>query len=145
VDRKAFETLRELPGKLVRDDIEFKPLAKASPNLVVEPIPVENDLGWDLRLNATYRPSILAVTYNFAVRGIGPICRLDVNGRIHPGAGRTHKHDLLLESDPARNLPHAVARPDLEGKTLRAIWEILCEQAAINHVGAFIDPGESTT
>ena len=76
------------------------------------------------------------------LRGAGPICRLDVNGTIHKDQGRTHKHELRDESDPRVNLPFAVSRSDIDvhAASVREIWEGLCAQANIEHVGAFSSP-----
>ncbi len=121
-------------------DIEFKSGKDTRPNWTFEGVAVSNALEWDVALNGTYKPDVPAVTFNFSIRGIGPICRVDVNGPIHGAAGRTHKHDLRREEDPRRNLPSADARPDLAGKTPRQIWEDLCQRAQIQHTGRFIDP-----
>jgi hypothetical protein len=102
---------------------------------------VENALNYDLVLNGTYKPDIPAITFNFVLRGVGPVCRVCVNGTLHPPAGRTHKHDLRKESDPRNNLPTAVARPDLENRaTVKEVWDILLQQANITHTGTFNEP-----
>ena len=135
-----FQQLRDLPEKIVVADIEFKFDKDGRPNMIFRDVAVLNSLGWEVSLNGTYKPDIPAVSFNFSVHGIGPICRVDVNGTIHGSAGRTHKHDLRREEDARRNLPTAVARPDLEGKTAREVWEDLCQRANIQHTGRFIDP-----
>ena len=71
-----------VPGSAPRD---------AKPNLIFDQIAVENSLGWDVLLNGTYKPDIPAISFNFVIRGVGPVCRIDVNGTIHGPAGRTHK------------------------------------------------------
>ena len=63
-----------------------------------------------------------------------------VNGTIHPNAGRTHKHDLRKDSDPRNNLPTAIERPDLAGKSIKEVWDILLQQANITHTGTFNEP-----
>jgi len=80
------------------------------------------------------------ISYNFSIRGVGPICRVDVNGSIHKNCGRTHKHSLQREIDPRRNLPDAIARPELSGLTARQVWQVICEEAGIKHLGEFMDP-----
>lgn len=135
-----FHQLRNLPGKIIAADIEFKAGKDFRPNQTFEGINILNSLGWEVTLNGTYKPDIPAVTFNFSIRGIGPICRVDVNGTTHGAAGRTHKHDLRRDEDPRRNLPSATARPDLVGKTPREVWEDLCQRAGIQHTGRFIDP-----
>ncbi len=135
-----FQQLRDLPGKVVAADIEFKSGKDSRPNQTFEGISVLNALNWEVLLNGTYKPDVPAITFNFSIRGIGPVCRVDVNGTIHGNAGRTHKHDLRREDDPRRNLPSALARPDLVGLTPRQVWEDLCQRAQIQHTGVFIDP-----
>lgn len=140
MNRTEFEQLRDLPGKRITAEIKFTGNKQADPNLVFEQIPVENSLGVDVILNGTYKPEIPSITFNFVIRGTGPICRVCVNSTIHQEAGRTHKHDLQVETDPRRNLPNATARPDLEGLTAREVWDNLCRQANIEHAGTFHDP-----
>ncbi len=140
MNRMEFEQLRDLADKSITAEIAFRTSKDTSPNLTFNEVIVKNSQGWEVVLNGTYKPDIPSVTFNFVVRGVGPICRLDVNGTVHKEAGRTHKHDLLMDEDSRKNLPTAVARKELEGKTAREIWEILCKQANITHIGAFIDP-----
>lgn len=140
MERHEFEQLRNLPGKRITADITFVSMNGMGPNLVFEQVIVENSLGWDVVLNGTYKPGIPAITFNFVLKKVGPICRVDVNGTIHGAAGRTHKHDLQREDDPRLNLPTALPRPDLVGKSAKDVWEILCKQANIMHVGKFNEP-----
>lgn len=140
MNREEFQRLRDLPDKIINTDINFELQNGLGPNLVFSQIRVENSQDLDIILNGTFKPDIPSVTFNFVLKGVGPICRVDVNGTIHGNAGRTHKHDLRRESDPRQSLPTAFARPDLEGKTAREVWEILCEQAHIIHQGHFHDP-----
>lgn len=65
MNRIEFEQLRDLPGKVVKEAIEFKAVTHVSPNLIFEKVPVENDLGWEVLLNGTYKPHLPGVTYNF--------------------------------------------------------------------------------
>jgi hypothetical protein len=142
MNRQQFEQLRNLTGKRITVDIEFQEDAKTIPNLVFGGVKVENTGGLEIVLNGTYRPQIGSVTYNFVQVGIGPVCRIDVNGTIHGSAGRTHKHEMRQESDCSsrKNLPYAFARPELIDMTPRGVWELLCEEARIAHMGNFIDP-----
>lgn len=144
MNRIEFERLRDLPDKKIKADIKFTLKKETSPNLTFDNIPLQNSLDWDILLNGTYKPNIPSVTFNFVLRGTGPICRLDVNGQVHRSVGRTHKHSLQQESDskPSENLPHADARPDLADKSVREIWETLCKQAKIIHEGTFTPPDE---
>lgn len=141
MNRIEFEELRNLPGKIIRDDIVFNVTsATGSQTKVVGPLRVENSLGIDLFLNGAYRPWEDGVTYNFAVDKVGPICRVDVNGTNHQTQGRTHKHSLTKETDPKNNLPEAVARPELSSMTAKQVWDVLCKEANIIHEGSFFDP-----
>ena len=143
MNKNEFDQLRNLPGKVIAADIAFTAKKDAgSDNLVFEQVEVQNSLGWDVVLNGTYKPSIPSITFNFVLRGAGPVCRVCVNGTVHGDAGRTHKHDLRTENDPRLNLPTAVARPDLHGRSVREVLAILCTQANINHTGALHDPDE---
>jgi hypothetical protein len=135
-----FQQLRDIPGKIIADDITFQSTAETAPNLIFERIQVSNDLGWEVLLNGAFKPGIPSVTFNFVIRGLGPVCRVCVNGSIHKNAGRTHKHSLENENDPRLNLPGAVPRPDLDGKTSKEIWQILCHQSNIQHTGIFNEP-----
>ena len=137
MNRSEFEALRSLPDKQITADIRFELKQATSPNLTFEDVPVENALQYEVILNGTFKPDLPSVTFNFVLRGVGPICRVCVNGALHSGAGRTHKHDLRRESDPRNNLPEAVARPDLADLSVREVWEILLKQANIVHTGAF--------
>ena len=138
--RKEFESLRDIPGKKILDDLIFAVTEPISPVLSFDNVKVENSLGVELRLNGKFNPLVPSVAFNFRVRGVGPICRLEVNGTMH-GGSRTHKHALVNEDDPRQNLPTDVTpRPDLEGKSPRQIWLALCSQAKIEHAGRFIDP-----
>ncbi len=140
MDRVEFEQLRDLPGKTIPGDIRYLRRPDASPALTFEGVPVENELGWSVLLNGRYVPATGYFNFNFVVKQVGPICRVCVNGPDHPGTGRTHKHDLRVDVDPRRNLPTAVARPDLATLTPAQVWAALCQAAQINHAGEFIDP-----
>jgi hypothetical protein len=143
MNRAEFNQLRQLPDKRIDQNIEFRPTRGVSPNLVFEQVSVHNGLGWDVILNGTYKPDIPSVTFNFYLRGTGPICRLCVNGVVHREAGRTHKHDLRKDDDPRLNLPTAIARPDIDigGQSVDDIWRKLCAEANIIHAGSLICPG----
>ena len=141
MNRAEFERLRSLQGKRITSDIEFTELRQARPNLVFDGISVENVDGWDVVLNGTYKPGVPAITYNFVLRGFGPICRIEVNGTSHPGVGRTHKHELRKETDSRLNLPGPTVRADIQqSSSPRQVWELLCKEAKIEHTGEFKDP-----
>lgn len=138
MNRVEFEHLRDLPDKEISQDIIFLP--KNSTTMSFTEVPVVNSLGVELVINGSFVPDIPAIKFNFCIQGIGPICRVEVNSSRHGNAGRTHKHSLQKDNCPRKNLPHADARPDLENKSAREVWETLCQQAKINHSGLFVDP-----
>jgi hypothetical protein len=78
------------------------------------------------------------------VSGLGPICRLDVDGAAHRPAGRSHKHSLVTERCPDWNLRDGVEdRPDLAGRPLAEVFAIFCAMAGIVHEGVFDLPPEA--
>ncbi|HJT77233.1 MAG TPA: hypothetical protein VJ739_08525 [Gemmataceae bacterium] len=142
--RDEFEELRRSP-KTIEGDIAFYPYEQDAEVWVFEGIKVENHLGYTLFLNGAYDPRTGYIKFNFALkaegrRQSGPICRLEVRGKVHRDAGRTHKQDLREPRCMRRNLPHAVARDELEKLGLRQVWETLCRQANIDHTGQFTEP-----
>lgn len=142
MNRTQFEQLRDLPEKVIEGDIVFLPSKNISTIFESERIEVENALGIALVLNCTYIPDISRLKFNFHVQGVGAICRIEVNGVVHGDAGRTHKHHLVKETCPRKNLPEADARPDLDAlaHSPKAIWDKVCEQANIVHLGEFKEP-----
>ncbi len=142
MNRSEFIELRDLPDKIIHSDLEFTPSKFSSVSLVCEQIEVTNSLGYDLVLNGTFVPTIPSIKFNFAIKGIGAICRIEVNGKIHREAGRTHKHDLKNENCPRKNLPFAEARSDLDlsKQTPADIWQKICEESGIVHTGTFRSP-----
>jgi len=140
VTRPEFLDLRDLPDKLIIDDIEFFESQLCGPFLIFEGIKIQNSKGYDLRLNGRYNPLLPSIVYNFRILDVGAICRYEVNSTEHNGS-RTHKHALVEEDDPRRNLPTRVTpRPDLEGKTAKQVWDKVCQEAKIEHTGKFISP-----
>lgn len=143
MDRTAFEELRNLPGKIIEGDIRFGRPRATHPVLVAENIAIANAHGIDARLNIHYNPQVGSKTFNVHVPGVGPICRLDVDGAPHRPCGRSHKHSLQSPRCPDRNLPDGVIdRADLAGKSVREVFEEFCRIAHIQHKGALELPGE---
>ncbi|WNG13253.1 hypothetical protein [Cystobacter fuscus] len=141
MDRKAFEQLRDLPGKKIRKDIRLSRKRDLLPNLTADNITIENDLGVEVVMNINYNEEVGSKTINVVLKGRGPICRLDVDGPAHRPAGRSHKHSLQTPRCPDRNLPDKVLdRPDLAGKPLHELFTIFCEMAHIEHEGTFESP-----
>jgi hypothetical protein len=144
MNRTEFEALRDLPGKAILADIAFVRGRVTSPLLVVENVSIQNTHDVDVRLNITYNPEVGSVSFNVHVSGVGPICRLDIDGPPHRPAGRCHKHALKTERCPDRNLPDDVQdRPDLSGRPVRVLFVAFCEMANITHQGTFTPPDET--
>jgi len=133
--RYEFEQIRDLPGKRISGNVRFVQKKGSRPCYVLESTKVENELGLDLFLDGTYTPGIPKIVFNFRIKGVGPICRVCINGRYHPNVGRTHKHDLIGEADPGHNLPNVRRRSDLMNKPLSEVWQTICQQAQILHDG----------
>jgi hypothetical protein len=141
MDRAAFEGVRNIPGKVIRGEIRLVARRQTHPALVAENIVIQNDSGVALKLNISYNPEVGSKTFNVTAAGIGPICRLDVDGPAHRPAGRSHKHSLQTDRCPDRNLPDGVDdRPDLAGKTVIDLFKIFCTMADITHDGTFFPP-----
>ena len=137
VDRSDFERLRDMPGKVIASDIRLVRRANLVPR-VADGILIENELQIPLRLNISFNPESGAKTVNVVIQGVGPICRLDVDGPAHRPAGRCHKHSLQTARCPGRNLPEAVIdRPDLSGKSIAEVFHVFCRLADIHHAGTF--------
>lgn len=145
MNRTEFEALRDIPGKRIRQDIRFGKRSALRPALEVDGIEIENESGVELLMNLSFNPETGSKTVNVYVRGKGPICRLDVDGVKHGPAGRSHKHALQTERCPDRNLPDgAISRSDLEGKTMKEVFEEFCRLASIQFQGTFQSPEEVT-
>jgi hypothetical protein len=141
MDRAAFEAVRDTRGKVIRGDIRLVARRQTQPALVAENIAIESNSGIVLRLNINYNPEAGSKTFNVTAVGVGPICRLDVDGPAHRPAGRSHKHSLQTERCPDRNLPDNVDdRADLGRKTVAELFEIFCQMADITHEGTFFPP-----
>ena len=65
--------------------------------MVADNIEIQNSLGASLKLNISYNPEVGSKTFNVTASGVGPICRLDVDGPAHRPVGRSHKHSLQTE------------------------------------------------
>jgi hypothetical protein len=144
MDRDEFEALRDLQRKRIVGDISFRKLSATRPLLVADDVRIENSFGVDLRMNLWYNPEVGTKTFNVYVLGLGPICRLDVDGPLHWPAGRSHKHALQGARCPDRNLPDGVQdRPELAGLNLRSLFAGFCSDAGIEHVGQLEAPDEA--
>lgn len=145
MNRADFEAVRDVPGKEIHADIRFGKRAATAPLLAAENIAIANPQGIDLRMNISFNPETGSKTFNVVVAGMGPICRLDVDGPAHRPAGRSHKHSVQGPRCPDRNLPAGIVdRPDLSGKSLRDLFDAFCAMAQIKHHGTFAAPDEKS-
>lgn len=140
MDRKDFEALRDLPDKIIRSDIKFSQKRQTSPAMTADGIEIENSAGIALRLNLTFNPDADSKTINVSAMGVGPICRLDVDGPVHEPVGRSHKHSLRTDRCAGMNLPGVTERSDLAGRSLQDLFVVFCEMAKIEHIGTFFPP-----
>jgi len=139
MNREDFEELRDLPGKLITDDIRFTAKRAASPLLIAE-VAIKNDRNMDARLSITYNPEIGATTFNVSTP-IGPICRLDVGGHNHRESGRSHKHSLQTDRCPDRNLPDNVLDfSHVSHLAFRDLFDYFLNMAKIQHTGTLTPP-----
>lgn len=143
MDRIEFETLRDLPGKVISSDIVFNTKRQTSPLLTTDDLKISNGSNIDARMVIQYNPEVGSKTINIHVQGLGPVCRLDVDGPAHRPCGRSHKHSLQSERCPDRNLPdNVIDRPDLAGRSLLEVFQEFCTIANITHTGTFVPPLE---
>lgn len=146
LNRAQFNALRDLKDKRIQEDIKFAKSKSTSPLLIAEGIRIVNAHGVDARLTISYNPQVGSKTFNVHVPGVGPICRLDVDGPPHRPAGRSHKHALQTERCPDRNLPDQVVdRPELAGKNVRTLFAEFCRMTSIAYEGKLEAPDESGT
>ena len=140
MERNEFEALRDLPGKVIRQDIRLSRRAPLKPAMSAEGIRIESEASVELLLSITHNPEIGGKTFNVHVRGGKAICRLDVDGTPHRPCGRSHKHSLQSSRCLERNLPHAEDLPDLSGSTLTEAFQAFCAMAHVTHEGDFHVP-----
>lgn len=131
--------------KVIKEDIVFRQVPRTGPNYTFTRVPIEvQGSPTRLFLNGSYRPATRSITFNVSADG-EPICRLDVRGAVHKDQCRTHKHETLGPECARNNLPHALARPDLEDKGPVEVFQELCKAANIDLQGKFMDPAEERT
>lgn len=140
MDRSEFEALRDVPDKVIEEDIRFTRKKNLGPLLTAEDIRVANRLGYDIRLTIKVNPETGSRNFNIHVSGVGPICRLDVDDQAHRPAGRSHKHSLRQPNCPLGNLPFVEDRPGDSGRSLEDLFRRFCLMANIQHRGQFFSP-----
>lgn len=141
MDRSDFETLRDIPGKRISSDIRYARRQATAPVLVVDDVRIDHDGQGELRLHCSWNPETSMIVFNVHVPGVGPICRLCVDGPAHAPAGRSHKHALVTERCPGRNLPDGVVdRPDLSGQPVADVFTEFCRISNIEMHGRFFAP-----
>lgn len=140
MDRSEFESLRDLPDKVIEEDIRFSKKKNLSPLLTAEDIRITNRLGYDIRLTIKFNPETGSRNFNVHLSGVGPICRLDVDDQAHRPAGRSHKHSLKLPTCPHNNLPFAEDRAGDSGRGLEDLFRRFCLMANIQHRGQLFGP-----
>ncbi|WAS93277.1 hypothetical protein [Nannocystis punicea] len=138
MNRDEFEAIRDIPDKVIETNIKLSQRANTAPARVADGIVIQNSSGVALRLNISFNPESGAKTLNVCAAGVGPICRLDVDGPAHRPAGRSHKHSLQTPRCPGKNLPTGVQdRPELSGQTISELFLLFCKLAKIEHRGTF--------
>jgi hypothetical protein len=138
MDRSEFESIRDIPNKRIVGELKLYRRGAVLESLELK---IENELNVDLRLNVTLNPEAGGKKFNVHIPGIGPICRLEVDGLQHGEAGRSHKHALKKPECPRRNLHEDVTpRPELAGKELQEVFVEFCRLANIECEGEFEIP-----
>lgn len=138
MNRGEFEALRDIPNKFIDGNIRLLQKATTRPARVADGIQIHNPREVPLRMNISFNPQSNAKTINVIAMGVGPICRLDVDGPRHRPVGRSHKHSLQTPRCPDRGLPEGVVdRSDLTGMPIHSLFELFCRLACIEHRGTF--------
>jgi hypothetical protein len=132
--RAEFEALLSSAGKTINGPLELLPDV-SQPRKFVGQGAIRNVDGHEAIMHVRFDTRTLSKTINVVVNGVGPICRLDVDGVRHRTEGRNHKHDLRTERCPERNLPEAVARPELSGQSIDHVFRTFCREAGIRNSG----------
>jgi hypothetical protein len=132
--RAEFQALLRSPGKRISEPVELAPHA-SQPRKLVAQATIRDVYGREAVMHVTFDTRTLSKTINVVVNGVGPICRLDVDGARHRTEGRNHKHDLRTERCPERNLPEAVACPELSGQSIEDVFIAFCLEAGILNAG----------
>jgi hypothetical protein len=136
MNRGEFEKLRDLSGKRIVEEIVLRRKKSGSPVLESGAVPIDSDSMVLANVYLSYNEETDAKTVNIMVVGVGPICRLDVDCKVHRPAGRSHKHALRTPDCPFENLGRDVIdRPDLAGQSLERVFAEFCNMAHIEFSG----------
>lgn len=138
MDRAEFERLRNLPAKEISQDVELTRRPENLPFAIADKIRIENSLGVEAYMTISFNEQTNSKKINVHIVGIGPICRLDVDGSEHAPYGRCHKHDLMSDECPGENLKRSItSRNELSGASIEEVFREFCSAARINHTGTF--------
>ena len=136
MDRLEFERLRDLPDKYVEGDIVLKRPVRGADYFESEKIRIISSAMMDAYVVVRWNEETDSKTVNTFIVGVGPICRLDVDGKVHAPAGRHHKHSLIHPRCPDENLKRGITRRDeLAGLTIQQVFTEFCRNANIRHDG----------
>ena len=142
MNRVEFEKLRDLPQKVINEDIYFT-TSKQNSVFKSNRLVVTNAANAKVFIDIKYNPDTGYFCLNTCVEGIGAICRLERNSHEHGNAGRDHKHSLQKPNCPDNNLPHAEAFPNLQGKNVEQMFRMFCKVASITYNGTFHEPNNT--
>lgn len=134
--------LLKSPGKRIIEPVALVPDASQPRKLVAQAMIRAGD-GREAIIYIRFDTRTFSKTINVVVSGVGPICRLDVDGARHRTVGRNHKHDLRTVKCPERNLPEAVARPELSGQSIEDVFSAFCREFGIRNAGLLNTLGSS--
>jgi hypothetical protein len=136
MDRQEFEKLRDLSGKRITAEIVLRSKKDRRGVQMSGPVPIESSNVVLAHLYVEHNVETDSKSINVMMAGIGPICRLEVDSRVHRPAGRSHKHSLRMPDCPTKNLPIDVMdRPELTGASLEVVFEEFCRMAHIEFTG----------
>jgi hypothetical protein len=138
--RSEFEALLQAPGKRFAGPVILRPDPHQPYRLVGDGL-IQADDGSEAMVHISHNTMTGSKTINVAVCGVGPVCRLDVDGPVHKNAGRSHKHELQSSGCPRLNLPQASARTDLSGSSIEDLFRAFCSEAGIRSRGFSLQSG----
>jgi hypothetical protein len=90
MNRAEFIELRDTPNKRILKDIALRRKKVRSVVYTSGAIPIEVEGDVLAYIHIEYNEATDAKTVNVMLVGVGPVCRLDVDGKVHRPAGRSH-------------------------------------------------------